>query len=685
MSNINNIPKEYYLQYANKTPEKDVLADTMSLPFQPVKIYPENAKINESEWHNMIIFGENSQALKHLLKLKKEGKLRNPDGSDGVKLVYIDPPFGTGDQYDAKGNVPAYSAKLQGVNYIEFLRKRFILLRELLTEDGTIYVRIDYHFGHYIKIILDEVFTKNNFINEIIVNRGRNMAGARGRKMEVDCDFIFAYSKNEKFIFNDGDIKVQRPVSEIKWTSFLMAGDRNPPERYFLGKKFMPPKGQHFSLIQPKVDNLLSEFHLRVRCRNCSTLYYYSKNDYTLSREMKKKDNRFKFYDLKPGVVFHGTNKLDRCQECNEDKFAIDYLGAPEKKITNIWLDIESYSRSNKYPTENSEFLLERIILASSNKGDICLDCFSGSGTTGAVAEKLERKWIMCDTGKLSIYITQKRLLSLKQKIGNKGKELKPSPFVVYNAGHYNYDLIKKMGEGDYKKFCLELFQCEPHEQNIKGFKVEGIRDSSPVYIHKGKYLTYDFIKSLHATIGSSMKNKMFIIAPSASVKFFENYIEHDKIKYYILRIPYSIIDEIEKKQFLPLKQPNSEKLLNDIVDSVGFDFIESPTVECEYFILKPKDKLIKIAQIEIKKFISNQRSTKEKNLVQDDELSMILIDTNFDGKNFKLTDKFFRDEIKNNIVKFNADLGAKIAVIYIDLYGNEKFELIERGKFKEI
>ncbi len=118
----------------------------------------------------MLIFGDNLQILKTLLKWKEEGKLKNPDGSRGVRLIYIDPPFGTGDIY-GRNNVGAYSAKLMEAKYLEWLRQRIILLKELLTDDGSFYMRSNYHFGHYMKVLLDEVFGKENFQNDIIVNR----------------------------------------------------------------------------------------------------------------------------------------------------------------------------------------------------------------------------------------------------------------------------------------------------------------------------------------------------------------------------------------------------------------------------------------------------------------------------------------------------------------------------------
>jgi adenine-specific DNA-methyltransferase len=182
--------KEYELIYADKEREEDILADTMAVPLQPVKTFRNDNppfKIEGTvpdlpagggrigtvpdEWHNMLIFGDNLQVLKTFLQMKQAGKLKNADGTPGVRLVYIDPPFGTGDEYEATDSVKAYSAKLMSSRFIEFLRKRLIFLRELLSDDGSIFVRIDYHFGHYIKAIMDEVFGAHNFQNDIVINR----------------------------------------------------------------------------------------------------------------------------------------------------------------------------------------------------------------------------------------------------------------------------------------------------------------------------------------------------------------------------------------------------------------------------------------------------------------------------------------------------------------------------------
>ena len=109
--------REYELTYAGKERKEDILADTLSVPFQPIKKFGE---VKENEWHNMLIFGDNLQALKHLLKLKEQGKLRNPDGRNGVKLVYIDPPFAAEQEFRGSKGEKAYQDKIAGAEFLEF-------------------------------------------------------------------------------------------------------------------------------------------------------------------------------------------------------------------------------------------------------------------------------------------------------------------------------------------------------------------------------------------------------------------------------------------------------------------------------------------------------------------------------------------------------------------------------------
>ena len=348
--------------------------------------------MKKKRWNNKLIFADNLHTLKYIQKLQEKKEV------DKIKLIYIDPPFGTGDIYDASG-APAYSATLRGAEFIEFLRKRLILLKELLADDGSIYVRIDYHFGHYIKVIMDEIFGKNNFKNEIIVNR-RKKSAQETVKFNVSTEIIFFYTKTEKFDFHKG-IRHRKcsfcgAEKEPDWHIMISSGIRHPPERMILGKKMLPPKGFHWTYSQKNIDRMTEEERIRIN----------QKSVYT---------------DLN-GKKIRGM---------------VEYLQTEDVPIDSSWTDVYGYTSKWKYPTENSEDLLARVIETSSNEGDIILDCFAGSGTTGCVAEKLDRKWIMVDSSKLAIYTIVKRLHSLKKEIGNKGKPLKPKPFGVYNAGLY--------------------------------------------------------------------------------------------------------------------------------------------------------------------------------------------------------------------------------------------------------
>jgi len=632
---------------------------------QAVKYFGD---IKKNEWLNMLIFGENLQALKYLLKLKNEGILKNQDGTKGFKLIYIDPPFGTGDIYDARGESPAYSARLQGVNYIEFLRKRLIFLKELLSDDGCIFIRIDYHFGHYIKIIMDEIFDKNNFRNEFIVNRGQSKAGFfkqfdKIKSVAVSYDTIFWYSN----LANTRFTKIKKGAPEEdrehgKWMNLIKAKayDRPTMKYEILGinkdAPWMWSKERAFKAV-----GNFNEFLKISKDTNESLEEYWIKTE-----------KQFEF-------VRRNVNQ-------------IQYWIPPrdEVLVDNNWLDIKGYSHLTNYPTENSEELLDRILQVT-KEGDLVLDCFAGSGTTGAIAEKLGRRWIMVDCGKLSIYTIQKRLMTLKEEIGDKGKPLKHKPFVLYNAGLYqDGELIDQMQEDVYKDFVLELFGCQKRIHELNGIEMDGTLNNHSVMIfNKKHYLTYEFIEDLHKHIGTSIKNTLYIIAPVGIVGFNEDIISRGNVKYNILRIPNSIIEQIKDKNFVRLKQPRSLDEINQTIDSIGFDFIYPPRLKVEYYQCKPRDKLIdKEYVIEIKEFEPVQLGSKiiEFKDAKSESLAMVMIDFDYNGDTFNLDRYYFgNDIIKSNfVIKIDDEIGEKLMIVYLDIFGNERKEVILKKDFTE-
>jgi len=628
---------EYELVYKGKKKKEDILADTMSVPFQAVKKF---GNVREGNWHNRLIFGDNLQALKHPMNDPDVYDQKTRQGK--VRLIYIDPPFGTGDIYDAKG-APAYSAALRGAEYIESLRERLIFLHELLAPGGSIYLRIDYHFGHYIKAIMDEIFGKNNFQNEIIVNRVKK-SDTRANRFNTATDSIFFCAKTVNFTFHG--FRKQLGIKKVeRWHSMDSQG-QGPP-RIIFGKKMFPPKGRHWTFNQERIDQMIKEGNIRLNPRTGRPEYRLEAVD---------------------------TQLLD-----------------------SNWTDIPGYTFQWDYPTENSEHLLERIITASSvgqrksdPLGDIVLDCYAGSGTTGAVAEKLGRRWIMVDSSKLSIYTMIKRMFNLQEKIGNKGKPLKPKPFVLYNAGLYeDHGFILKMGEPNYKKFALELFQCEPKAFEINGLPMDGLLFNCPVKVFSQKgYLSEEYIDELNDTVGEYVKARMFIIAPASRVYFLQDYIEKKGIRYYVLRIPYSVIDELHKRQFTRPLQPASEKEINQNIEHIGFDFIHPPEVKAKYYTKQPSGELFEEMVIEIKEFEAVQRS-KEPVGFKDpkDALSVVLVDTNYNEVYFNMTHRFFADEIKKAGYKVrirNPKSGPKIMIVYIDIFGNERVEVKSIKDFKK-
>ena len=647
--------KEYELIYADKEREEDILADTMAVPLQKVKTFRNGEGTVPNVWQNMLIFGDNLQILKTLVQMKEKGRLKNADGTPGVRLIYIDPPFGTGDEYSISKGASAYSAKTMGARFIEFLRKRLIFLREILAYDGSIYVRIDYHFGHYIKAIMDEVFGTENFQNEIVINRFKRQLSDISR-YNVATDSFFYYTVSPASVFNQ---QHRRRIcsfcgseAQPQWRGMSSPGLRNPPERTILGQKLLPPRGRHWTFTQQKIEQMKTEERIRV-------------------------NESISYTDLNG----------------NKNKGLPEYLQTEDTPVDSNWADLKGYVFGARYPTENPEELLQRVLLASSNSGDLVFDCFAGSGTTLAVAEKLGRRWVGVDCGKLAIYTMQKRLLNIaesKNLENSKKKYGKPcKPFTLYNAGLYDYKMIKELPWEQYRDFALKLFQCRDEKHEISKIELDGYIGADSVMVfnyqkYKDAMMDRGFIDDLHKYLGNKIGRRFFVIAPAASVQFLEDYIERGKAKYYILRIPYSIIEEIHNRGFTKIKQPVSEMDVNDTVDAVGFDFIQVPTVECKYHLEKPKNpnllnQKIKECVIEIKKFESKILSRKPIEFVNLETLSMVMLDYDFDGDVFDLDEVFYAEDLKKNgyEVRFAEDKVKKqIMVIYIDIFGNEKREV---------
>lgn len=636
--------KEYELVYAEKEREEDVLAETMAVPLQPVRTFGENGK----GWTNKLIFGDNLQVMKTLVSdFEIKGK---------VKLIYIDPPFATKQDFKGSQDQKAYQDKIVGARFLEFLRKRLVFLREILADDGSIYVHLDQKKGHYIKIIMDEIFDEQKFQSEIIWKKTTAPKEQASTFANIH-DTIFLYSKSNKPFFSSQYIPFREEyIAETykyieketgrKYGSFDLTQEGEGPSRRFGSKFLKPPSGKHWIWSQENIGEA-----------------------------------------MKKGLIIFTGKGTPRVK-----KYLDERAGEPVK---DMWIDILAIQAMSKettgYPTQKPEALLERIIKASSNEGDIVLDAFCGSGTTLAVAEKLGRRWLGIDCGKLAIYVTQKRLLRLFAKDNKKQSK----PFTLYSAGLYDYKRIKELPWEDYRSFALKLFQCRDEKHTVSKIELDGYLGSNDVLVfnyqkHKDIVLDRGFIDDLHSALGNKIGDKFFIISPAANVKFLEDYIQRDKIKYYILRIPYSIINELHQKDFQAIKQPVDEMDVNNTVEAVGFDFIQIPEVECEYFLKKPKKNDLlsqnKEYVIKINKFESQIISKKPLVFKNKETLSMIMLDYDYDGKVFDIDDVFYAESLQNEDyeVRFDKDkIKDEMMIIYVDIFGNEKREIKKLTDFK--
>ena len=353
------------------------------------------------EWMNRLIYGENLLTMQALLVGDEATGLPSLRGK--VDLIYIDPPFDSKADYRTKINLPgieieqkptvleqaAYSDTWKDgtVSYLRMMYPRLLLMRELLSEKGSIYVHLDWHCSHYVKLLMDDIFAKENFVNEIIW--GYKDIGSRAvdyykRKHDV----VLFYQKTDSRQFNI--------------------------QRLQLSESTMQRYGS-----------------------------YFDKNGHITYRWLKENN---------PGVFAKLKGQPD-----DLDQPWLDINNG--QPLSDWWDDISPlkshFKESVGYATQKPEALLERIIKASSNEGDLVCDFFGGSGTTAAVAERLGRRWITCDIGKPASLIMRKRFIDQGVK-----------PFLYQGIGDYQKEafssskLVKKVG--DLSRIVMQLYGAIP-------------------------------------------------------------------------------------------------------------------------------------------------------------------------------------------------------------------------------
>lgn len=659
--------KEYELVYGAKQRAEDIIADTMAVPLQAIRTFHSPA-IQPSDWQNMLIFGDNLQSMRMLLKMNDAGQLTNADGTPGVRLVYIDPPFASKQEFRGNQEEVAYKDKVAGAKYVEFMRKRLILIHRLLSRDGILFLHLDTRKSHYLKVILDEIFGEHNFRNEIIWKR--QSAHNDANKFGAIHDTILFYSKSRDWIWNP----LKTPLSPDYVEEFFDQVETETGRRYARGDltaegitkegdsgkpwRGIDPskKGRHWAISPSELDRLDEQ-----------------------------------------GRIHHPKKGIPRLK-----RYADEIDGMP---LQDIWTDIKIlHNRSRErvgYPTQKPEAIAERIILSCTQPGDLVLDAFAGSGTTVAAAEKQNRRWIGIDSSKLSIYTIQKRLLNLKVKAGKKSKTHHTKPFTLYNAGLYDFALLKDLPWDQWRAYGLGLFQCQDEPHEVNGRTLDGYREGEDVLVfnhklHGGSVLDYEYIDQLHEQIGSKISDKPCIIAPAASVTFLEDYYELGEKQYFIMRIPYSIINELHSRDFEALIQPANELEINQTVEAVGFDFIRTPTVECEYLLEARDGHMLTDAVVCIKTFTSQAMVRGVSQLANLESLSMVMVDYNYPHESerrsgsplppFQLDQVFYAQNIKEAGWQVRLPLerfGSYVMLIFADVYGNEYTEVKTTNDFR--
>jgi site-specific DNA-methyltransferase (adenine-specific)/adenine-specific DNA-methyltransferase len=286
----------------------------------------------------------------------------------------------------------------------------------------------------------------------------------------------------------------------------------------------------------------------------------------------------------------------------------------------------------------------------------------------------------------------QKRLLSLRKNIGNDGPKLSVKPFTLYNAGLYDLSNLRQLPWDSWRFFALQLFQCRDEPHRIGGIQLDGYLKGASVLVFNhqkepGVRIDEDTIESLHEALGSRIGSRLFIIAPALVFDFQQDYVSIDGVRYYALRIPYSIVHELHRREFTALKQPADELEVNDTVDAVGFDFVRQPELVYDLAVESRgghKEGIIRIrtfnSEAVVREPTRRERGNRE-------TLSMVLLDYDYDTASdvFEFDAIMFGEalaEAKWELRLPLSLLGKQVMAIFVDIYGNEARELIPASKF---
>lgn len=550
----------------------------------------EYQDINDHNWFNRLCYGDNLMVMQALLTGDKSTGLPSMRGK--IDLIYIDPPYDSKADYRTKITLPsgdidlkptvleqfAYSDtwKEGTVSYLKNLYPRLYLMRELLSDKGSIYVHLDWHVGHYVKILMDEIFGRGNFIREVVwyfdnVSGFKSIADNWIR----DHDILFWYAKNNEKIFN-------KVYGEY-------------PEGY--EKKFC---------------NIDSD-----------------------GRKFMKRGGRKQYLD--------------------------ELKGKPLGDVWRIPFINNMSSERVGYATQKPEALLERIIKASSNEDSIVADFYAGSGTTGAVAEKLGRKWIMSDLGKPANMIMRKRLI---------GQEAKP--FLYQAVGDYQKETFATTKEfkrvGDLAQVVLNLYGATPFFDDDMPKNLGQLKDSRTlVYVDSPNKLTGSSTLKKALELKESFLggwNKVIVLGWNFVFDIAEIIKEYNPSQIEVLVIPPDLLSQLSKNssykklvengkvrfaslQYLTIKEP--------IVKNISCD-IEELQIELDNYVLLSPDAL----PLDDK----NKQALQE--VIAREPLALIeywSIDPDYDGTTFRSKWQDYRENTFKDDDQYRVSTSAQITV----------------------
>ncbi len=536
-------------------------------------------EINGQNWFNRLCYGDNLLVMQALLNGDEATGLPSMRGM--IDLIYIDPPYDSKADYRTKITLPgcdieqrpnvmeqfAYSDtwKEGTVSYLKMMYPRLYLMRELLSEQGSIYVHVDWHVGHYVKILMDEIFGKDNLLNEIIWCY--KSGGVGDKTYSKKHDTLLFYKKSNNVIFN-----IQKEKSYMMpWSG------KNPAQTYY------------------KDDNGI----------------------YTIVN------------------------------------------------VKDYWTDIGILATSSKervgYATQKPSELLDRIIKASSNENSIVADFFAGSGTTGAVAEKLGRRWIMSDFGKPANMIMRKRLIDQEAK-----------PFLYQAVGDYQKEVFASTKEfkhvGDLSQVVLNLFGAMPFTEEHAPKNLGQLKGSRTlVYVDSPNKMTgLSTIKKAQELRESFMGgwSKVVILGWNFTFDIANILKDIDRSQIEVLVIPPDLLDKLKSKsnykklidtnkirfsslQYLTIKEP--------VINHFSYEEDEL-IIELDNYVLLSPDALP----------LDDKYKEQLQKVIANDPLALIeywSVDPDYDGETFRSKWQDYRENTQNDNNPLRVINSAKIQV----------------------